>query len=429
MGKAAFAGAIGVVVLIIITALTFNAVNGLPFRPTTLVRAEFDDLHSLEVNDDIRENSLRIGRVSAVSVIGNKAVVTMELDGHPQVYRDARAEIWDVSALAAKFVELEPGTAAAGPIGDEVIPTSRTVSSVDLYQLLNVFDPTTRVAFAGFMQQFGGGTAGHSDDLHDFLGVSPDVLHNVGTISGDIASPQFDLASLISSSDRLVTHFQGREQQISELVRQTNTTFQALVTNNGAGLHNTLAKAPGTLAALRPALDSLNAPLGDTQVAMTTLRPGGGALGSATPNLRGFLVDSIPVSHQVPDFDDSAKPAVSDLIDTMHDARPLAPMATDAFDYLHTPLGVLAPYGPEIGQWLTRMHSFVGQGAQDGTRYAHLAVAPGNNVFTGGIVRNNGGVAPVLYDAYPKPGQAAREREGLSQGMPSVIGHMGGKHK
>jgi phospholipid/cholesterol/gamma-HCH transport system substrate-binding protein len=394
-----------------------------------MVHAEFDDIHSLEVNDDIRENSLRIGRVSEVSVHGDKAVVTMELDGHPNIYADARASILDVSALAAKFVELDPGTPSAGPLGDQVIPTSRTMSSVDLYQLLNVFDPTTRPAFASFMQQVGGGTAGHSDDFHDFLGASPDLLHNVGTVSGDIASPEFDLAGLISSSDHLATHFHGREQQISELLRQTSTTFQALMTNNGAAMHNTLAKAPGTLAALRPALDALDAPLGDTQLAMTNLKPGGGALGSATPELRGFLRDSIPVSHQVPDFADDAKPAVSKLTDTMHDARPLAPLATDAFDYLHTPLAVLAPYGPEIGQWLTRMHSFVGQGAQDGTRYAHLAVAPGNNVFTGGLVRNNGGLAPVVTNAYPKPGQAGRERESLRQGMPTVLGNMGGKHK
>jgi phospholipid/cholesterol/gamma-HCH transport system substrate-binding protein len=353
--------------------------------------------------------------------VGNDALVTMELDGHPNVYRDAKAAIWDVSALAAKFVELDPGSSASGPIGDEVLPAGRNTDSSDIYQILNIFDPQTRVAMSSMLRQMGGGAAGHGTDLHDFLNTSPAILTDAGSISEDLASPEFDMPDLLQSGERLASRFRGREQQISELVRQTDQTFQGVVVDGGQPLKDTLAKAPGTLSAVRPALDSLDSPLADTQAAMVNFKPGAAGLGHATPDLRGFLRDAIPVAHKVPDFSDDAKPAVRDVTDTVRDARPLAPRAADTFNFLQTPLHVLSPYGPEIGQWFTRMHSFVGQGPGNGKRYAHISVTFGAPEVTGGLVHSD---TKHFIDAYPKPGVTDNERlrGGLPAGVP-IGGH------
>lgn len=415
------AGSIVVLFLGALVVLTFNSINGVPFRPRTVVQAEFHNVHSLAVNDDVRQNSKRIGRVAKLEVRGNDALVTMELDGHPSVYRDARAAIWDVSALAAKFVELEPGTPGAGALGDSVIPASRNIDSSDIYQILDILDPKTRVAATSFLRQFGGGSAGHSADLHDFLTSSPAMLNNIGAVSEDLASKEFGMPQLLQSGESLVGRFRGREKQISELVRQTDQTFQAFVVNDGQPLRATLAKAPTTLSTLRPALDALTPPLAETQAAMVSLQPGAEGLGQATPDLRGFFRDAIPVAHKVPDFSDDAKPAVGDVTDTVRDARPLTPRAADTFEFLRDPISVLSPYGPEIGTWFTRMHSFVGQGPGNGKRYAHISVTFGAPEVTGGLVRSD---TKRFIDPYPKPGEADRQtlRPGLPAGVP-IGGH------
>jgi phospholipid/cholesterol/gamma-HCH transport system substrate-binding protein len=417
------AGLIVLAVLAVIVALTFDAINGLPFRPTKIVRAEFGDIHSLAVNDDVRQNSKRIGRISELGIHGNNALVTMELDGDPEVYRNAHAAIWDVSALAAKFVELDPGTPDAGPLGDQVMPAKGNVDSSDIYQILDILDPQTRAATSTMLRQLGGGSAAHGGDLHDFLSTAPALLKNAGTVTEDMASPKFNLPHLIRSSDSLVGRFRGREQQISELVRQTDQTFQGFVVDGGAPLKTVLAKAPGTLRAVRPALDSLNGPLGVTRVAMTNLQSGAEGLGQATPDVRGFFREAVPVAHKVPGFSDDAKPAVSDLTDTVRDARPLAPRAAETFDYLQQPLHVLEPYAPELGQWFTRMHSFVSMGAENGKRYAHLAATYGAPTVTGGVLHSD---AKRFIDPYPKPGQANGEH--LGPGLPAGIG-IGGSHR
>lgn len=416
-------GLIVLVVLGIIVWLTFNSINGVPFRPRTVVKAEFNNVHSLAVNDDVRQNSKRIGRVAGLTIQGNRALVTMELDGHPNVYRDAHAKVWDVSALAAKFVELEPGTAQSGPLGAQVLPASSNTDSSDIYQILDILDPATRDAATSMLRQVGGGLAGHSADLHDFLATSPVLLRNAGVVAEDVASPQFNLTGLIRSGDSLVSRFKGREAQISSLIRQVDQTFQGVAVNNGESLKTVLAKAPGTLRAVTPALDSLNPPLADTRVAMTDLKSGAKSLGEATPDLRGFMRDAVPVAHKVPGFSDDAKSPVEDLTDTLDDARPLVHRARDTFDYLRPPLHVLAPYGPEIGQWFTRMHSFVSQGPENGSRYAHISVTVGAPEATGGVVKSD---TKHFVDAYPKPGLA--DRQHIGSGLPAGIG-IGGSQR
>lgn len=417
MGRSFVAGLIVLGVIGVIVWLTFNSINGVPFRPRTVVQAEFNNVHSLAVNDDVRQNSKRIGRVSALQVRGNRALVTMELDGHPNVYRDAHAEIWDVSALAAKFVELDPGTPQAGPLGNQIIPASSNVDSADIYQILDIFEPKTRESAMSFLRQFGGGMAGHGADLHDFLGAGPALLTNVGVVSQDLASPEFNMPGLIGTGDRLVSRFRGREEQISSLIRQVDQTFQGIAVNNGTALKTVLAKAPQTLREVTPALDSLSPTLADTRAAMVDFRDGAKGLGDATPELRGFLRDSVPVAHKVPGFSDDAKSPVSDLTDTVHQAQPLVDRARDTFDYLRAPLNVLAPYGPEIGQFFTRMHSFVSQGPENGSRYAHISVTFGAPEVTGGVVRSD---VKHFVNAYPKPGVA--DREGIRSGLPAGIG-------
>lgn len=402
------AGMVVLAAVAVLLAVTIKSPTGLPFQATTLVRAEFTNVHSLLANADVRRNSKRIGRVAALSVRGDRALVTMELDGRQEVYGDARAAIWDTSALASKFVELDLGTPAGGPLGERPIPASQTSASADLHQLLDVFDPVTRAAASSALRQVGGGAAGHGDDLQAFLGTAPQLLGNAGTVSTAVASAEFDLPRLIASADTLAGRFGGRELQISDLVAQADATLRAISVDNGAPLGQTLAKAPGTLRAVTSALDSLNEPLRNTEAAMARLEPGASALGESTPDLRGFLRGSPDVLDKVPAVAEDAEPATRDLTEIMSDARPVAPRVRDGLDDLAPPLRVLAPYAEEIGQLFVRGHSFVSQGPEPAKRYAKLNVTPDVDGVTTG--RNS----------YPKPGEATRDR------FRGVLGLLGG---
>jgi phospholipid/cholesterol/gamma-HCH transport system substrate-binding protein len=406
-----FAFRAGIIVLVVLSGvlfLTFKAQTGMPFAKTTEVQVLVSDVHSLRANDAVRQNSKRIGRVSEVDFQDGYALVTMVLDGEVDVYRDARVSVLDSSALATKFVELDPGTPAAGELGDEPISADRAQDSADLYELLDVLDPKTRAATTSTLRELGGGSAGHGEDLQQFLTTAPDLLSDLGGVSQSLASPRADLVGLLEDVDTLSSRLRGREAQLQQLVVRSAETFDAVAADSGKPLSETLRRLPNALTQTDRAMTRLQTPLADAAQAMRSLEPGATALGSSERDLRGFLRDAVPVAHKVPPVAELAVPAVENLTTVFVDARPLAPLLRQAIGDLLTPLRVLAPYAPEIATLFLRGASFVSQGPQPGVRYARLGVTPGVNTLLGGLVAS--GDASLPQNQYPRPGEAQHDR-------------------
>ncbi|EGD43733.1 LigA [Nocardioidaceae bacterium Broad-1] len=412
------AGLIVLVVLAGILFVTFKAQTGMPFAKTTEVQALVSNVHSLRANDAVRQFSKRIGRVSSIDYQDGAALVTMELDGDVDVYRDAHVELWDLSALATKFVALDPGTPESGEIGDEPIPASQTDDSADVYQLLDVLDPKTRSAATSTLRALGGGVAGHAKDIQHLLAAAPDLLGDLGAVSAALAAPETDLVGLLDNVETVSGRLRGRESEMRQLMDRSQETLAAVSVDSGEPLRRTVDQLPQTLEHTERAMSSLQTPLADTGHAMRSLRPGADALGRSEGDLRGFLRESVPVAKKVPPVAKAAIPAVEDLTQTVADARPLAPMVRQALADLKVPLGVLAPYAPEMATLFLRGRSFVSQGPQPGVRYARLGLTPGVNTVTGGLIAS--GDASLPQNMYPRPGEAQNDRaEGLTPpGLP-----------
>ncbi|HWE90082.1 MAG TPA: MlaD family protein [Pseudonocardiaceae bacterium] len=395
----------GLVVLVLILLFGVTASSGLPGAPTTMVQAAFTNVGApLQVGDDVRENSSRIGRVSALSYANGEGIVTLQLDGHVPVYSDARAAIWDQSALAKKFVEIDVGHPSAGLLGTQVLPPSRDVNSADLDQLLDVLDPPTRNALASTLRQVGDGVAGHSQDVHDLLEHLPATLTDVGGISTELSNQDTNLPALLSSADQLAGALNGHEQQLSSLVQQLATTVRALSVDGGQPLGNTLRDLPSTLTDARTSFTALNQPLDDVRSALLAIQPGAGSLGQATPDLRGVLTEGITPLNKVPGVATAAQPAVTDLTTTLADARPLAPEVSAGLTEAALPVSVLAEYTNQVVSFFERVESMVSTSVSPGVHGARVGVA------ADAIAQATGGVLPDVLqgqDAYPAPGSQA----------------------
>ncbi|MDT7632908.1 MAG: phospholipid/cholesterol/gamma-HCH transport system substrate-binding protein, partial [Pseudonocardiales bacterium] len=331
-------------VMLVIGYIAFTANQGrLPGTPVTTVRAAFADVGQLQAGSEVRQNGIIIGQVSAVALVNGQPVVTMDVHGGVSMYRDGYAGIWDQSALAQKFVELRAGDPASGLLGDGTLPVSQTESTHDLVQVLDVFDPPTRAALGDALRQLGGGLAGYGPGLHGFIGSAPGVLSDVSELSTTLVSDRTDLPGLLHTSDRLSSRFTGREYQWTELLHQTDETLRALDVDNGKPLGDTVTKLPGTLRAVRTALDDADQPLTDLASAAGDLRSGAHSLGRATPDVRGVFREAHAPLDRIPGVSDDAKPAVADLSRTFSDAQSLTPKLADALSSAAPPLKVLAP--------------------------------------------------------------------------------------
>lgn len=400
IGVAAVAVAAGV------TYLSLTAQEGLPGAAHTTVTAEFGNIGTLQPGDDVRENSVRIGRVAAARQEQGRAVVTLELEGSRTVHRDARASVQEQSALGQKFVDISPGSPGAGPLGDHAIPESRSADSADLDQALDTFDPRTRVSLQGAVGELGAGSAGRGQDLHDALAAAPELLAGTGQISDALASPKANLPGLLNSVDRLAGRFANNEQRLAALVDNGDRTMDAVAADDAAPLRESLRQLPATLRGAHGALTSLRGPLADTRSALTDVRSGAEELGRSTADLRGVLREAVPPMRQVPGVAALATPAVEELTHVSSDAQPLAPEVARGLSSAQEPLRALAPYSKEILDFFANARSAL----SDEVNGLHwLRIAPA--LSPTGIATPQPLNAPLVpHNAYPAPGQAPNDR-------------------
>jgi phospholipid/cholesterol/gamma-HCH transport system substrate-binding protein len=387
--------------------LALTASSGLPGQSHRLVHAAFPTVGGLRVGDEVRKASVRIGQVSDITLDGDRALVTLQLDSDETVYRNATVAIESRSALGQNFVALAAGAPGAGDLADgQLIPTSHAHGPASLDDVLSTFDPKTRAATSSAIRELGGGLAGHGDELHAAVLNAPDLLRDLGTVSRAAAAPSTDLAGLLRSTEALASRFDGREQQLAELTDDVSITLSSLAVDDGRALGDTISQAPATLSQARTALVALQTPLSDLQRGMESLRPGARALGAATPNLRGALRESLVPLGKVASVAQQAQPAVAGLRDLLHDARPLAPRLEDLLASTHSPAAVLAPYAPEISRFFTWWSS-ANRFSDKSGNYLRIEL-----LFRPESVAGASGLSdPLLHrNPYPAPGQAPRDR-------------------
>lgn len=400
-------GAIGVLIFVgmgFAVLVALNAPKGLPFASHAFYRVAMNDVGDLNVGNDVRVAQVRVGRVDDIALVGDEAIVRMQIDDpEAVVYRDAHAEVTSRSGLGQKYVDLVPGTPGAGELArDEIIPIGQTDDSTQLLDLMTVFDPQTQAAARTSLQQLGGGAAGRGQDLQDFFAAAPELLPDLGTVSTSLsADGGRDLTSMLRALDSLGSRFEDRAQEIGELEAQLATTLAAFDADGGVPLEQTLDVAPEALANTRSALVDLQGPLRSTTSALTALEDGTEALGEATPDLRGFLRESPQPLGKVPGVSDSAGPALDGLTEVMVDARPFAPKLTELAADGAPLLQTLAPYSPEIAKWFSNAESALADGDVDG-HWLRFTLLPRPESLSGAGNLED----PIRQgDAYPRPGE------------------------
>lgn len=404
----------GVIGLLMFVAAGFflyvalTAQKGLPFAQHEFRTAAVSDTGDLAVGNDVRVGQVRIGRVDDITLADGVPQVRMQLDdAATKVFKDGSAAVTGRSGLGQQYLDLDIGTEQAGVLGeDDVLPVQRSRGAVQLLDLATVFDPATQDSTRSALAQLGNGAAGHGQDLADVAKAGPQILPSLGTTARSLSvDGGRDLTGMLQSLESLSSRFAGREQEISSLVGQLDTTFAAIDADKGTALGDTLDIAPEALPAARKALEDLQQPLASTNSAMTQLQTGSRSLGDATPDLRGVLVEAPQPLDKLPGVSDSAEPALGSLTPAVADARPVAPKVTQGVGFANTPLQVLAPYAPEIAQWFTSASS----GLSDGDAAGHhlrftLMVRPESFVGAAGLPDPTAASNP-----YPAPGQAPND--------------------
>ncbi|MEA2157328.1 MAG: phospholipid/cholesterol/gamma-HCH transport system substrate-binding protein [Solirubrobacteraceae bacterium] len=285
-GPSPFAvGAAVIVAALVITYLGFR--KDVPFlnSPYT-IRMAVRDTNGINSRSPVRIAGVEVGRVENIEHTrpgAQSATLTLAITdkGRP-VYDDATAKIRPRIFLEGNFfVDLSPGTPAAGEMADgDTIPVSRTASPVQFAQVLGALKSDTRNDLRHVFREVGKAKdAGGAKAFNDSLKYQPASFKFTAIVTEALLGERpGDLGDFVRDAGTVANALERNPGRLRSLVVDFNATAGALADRQSA-LSAAVGELPSTLRAASPALDALNAAFPDVRRFAQGARPGVRSLG------------------------------------------------------------------------------------------------------------------------------------------------------
>jgi phospholipid/cholesterol/gamma-HCH transport system substrate-binding protein len=379
------------------------------------VHARFVSASQLVKGNEVKVAGETVGSVDDVALSDDgQADVTLSIDadGYHPLREGTRAIIRaaSLSGVANRYVDLQLGGADRKDIADGgTLHTDSTEAAVDLDQIFDTFDPTTRAAVSDSVKFLRDFQAGSEDEANAALLYLNPALSSSSRLLQEVNRDTPDLRRFVDETAKLVTDVSARDDALAGLVRNLATTASALTSNGEALgesvglLPNVLRKANSTFVDLRGSLDDLTPLVDDAKPIvkdklrplLAELRPTARDARPAIRDLstvvrkRGADNDLVELLRRQPKIDEIANKTAT----RNGKERPGAlPTIAKALDGLTPQVGFLRPYAPELAGWFD---DFSTTGAYDALgNYSRAGLAI--NGFTLGTLGNLIPVAPEL---------------------------------
>lgn len=301
--------AIGVALVVAVCAgLVLGTLRPDPFADTVTVRAVFDEAKGLaKVERDVRMGGVNVGRIGAVRRVGQDAEIELVLDAGKAgpVYGDATAELRPHHAFeGSAFIDLHPGSAGAGRLGDRVIPAARTRVYVALDESLRGLDAPRRASLTAVAGELRDATTPQAQqDLRTTIEQLPALTRDAASTARALRGPTGrELRPAVRGFATAARVAARRSVTVRATIRDARRTLTVLDQGPGGSPDRTLAAVPG---------------------ALTELRAGAGALQAVTARLRSLARDARPLLTQATPLLRETRPLLRRAVPALRDAPPL----------------------------------------------------------------------------------------------------------
>lgn len=397
------------------------------------IKAVLSSVNQLRDGSEVRISGIQVGQITGISAgPSNTSVIDMSIDNaEAPLHADATLTVRPRLLLEGNaYIDLNPGSPAA-PIlrRGATIPLSQTAISVQLDQVLDVFDSPTRAALTnsigGLSDGLGSGSSSHPsagpgyEGLRDAVQAFNNSLGSITQVSNALLGTRAgDLGRAIGSSGDVTAQLALDPSALAGSVTAFNHFMGALAAEDQP-LAASISDLDGLLQVAPPSLRKLDAALPPLTTFANSLRPAMKAAPTTLTDTNRLLdqIRDIVQPGELPSLLGKLAPVTSQLPTLEHRLHPLFGYTSQVTNCISTHVIPVLDSKIEDGAnttgdpaWLDLLHGVTGFTSAStsfdgnaGTFRAGLAfgatalqgVVPGLGTFVGQLDNQVEGVRPV----------------------------------
>jgi phospholipid/cholesterol/gamma-HCH transport system substrate-binding protein len=449
LGSPILIGALTVLAVIVAVFLAYNANNGLPFVPSYTLHVQVADANELTHGAEVHMGGALVGFVNGVEPARTAsgqpiAVLGLKLNrsiGHLPV--DSTFTVRLKGSIGQKYLAVDLGRSNRTYGDGATVPMRQTGATVDLDQVLSMFDPPTRRGVTASTIGFSDGLAGRGTSINDAIGAFVPLLTDLRPVARNLASRQTDLAGFFHGLEAFTGALAPVAGAQANLFVALDRTFRAFASVSVPFLQQTISDTPPSFEAVIAGTPTIRPFLTDSAALFRELRPGLATLPTSAPVLADAfaagarnLPGTVELAHRLVGLSQhlqsyAQNPAVEQGLKRL----------TLTASSLRPPLEFLTPVQAScnyVTLFLRNVASMLSENTSSGTslRFSLVAIddvlggeaVPSSHPYTTPNTNPTTAVGPLHVNPYPNtdsPGQTAECEAGNEtySGARAVIGN------
>ena len=259
---------------------------------------------------------VKVGRIGKIKLRDGRAIVGLDMfpEYKDLVKEDASALLRPRTGLKDMFVQLDPGSKTA-KVAEEgyTIPARRTMTDVDLEEVLSSLDRDTREHLQLLLDGAAEGLKGRGPDLAELFRRFGPTMRDLRRVNQEVAKEREALKDAIHGLSLLTEELAGKDDELAGLVDSSAAVFEAFASED-RNVSATVRKLPSALKTTTETLRQVERFANQLGPAATRLEPAFVALEDANQALRPFARAVTPILRdEIRPFVREAQPLVEDL--------------------------------------------------------------------------------------------------------------------
>jgi virulence factor Mce-like protein len=280
----------------LLTFLWISFGGSVPLKPKEYqLVIRFPEATTLAEAADVRIAGVTVGKVRSKELdrTDNRTKVILKIDPKfAPIPKDTRAILRQKTLLGETFVELTPGNPAKGKLADgATLPDGAVEPTVELDEILRIFDPKTKTAFRSWVQESSKTISGTGpQDLNNALGNLAGFAQDGASVLQVLDTQSTALRQLVKNTGVVFGALNQRKGQLRQLIVNSDRTFSALSSEQTA-LADTFRIFPTFLDESRITLARLETFSINTHPLVNDLKPVADNLGPTVRDLGALAPD------------------------------------------------------------------------------------------------------------------------------------------